>query len=535
LTAPQAASPPPDELNRQALASMARSDARAAQAVVGRLLGTYPSFAPGWLTASMLALNSGNIAEARRHVERGLALEPAHPQLLVQHVRILYMGGDVAEAQAAALASEPSLSTHPQMQRALGTAAVSLGLHDLALRLLTGAAAALPQDPSITRTIAMCLRFLGRFDDAEAALDRLLVMEPQAWDAYPIRSQLRPQTIDRNHVAELENRLAALNRAPGALAGAAPVGEVCVRYALAKEYEDLGDTEKSFAHLAAGSARHRRALRYDVRQDLAIMAKLASTFSAEALARHASPHRDTAPIFVCGLPRSGTTLVDRILSSHPDVRSHGELPHFQMAVTACAGGSGTWQDLIARAARAAPADIGAAYLAHTARMPRAAPRFIDKMPTNYLYAGLIAAALPGACLVHVTRHPMANGYGLFKTLFDQGYQFSYDLAELGDYIVAYARLMDHWRRVLGGRLITVSYEALVSDQRAQTEALLSACGLSWNDECLAPHRNPAPTQTQSAVQVRQPINTQAIDHWRRFANHLHPLAERLRAGGLAHS
>jgi tetratricopeptide (TPR) repeat protein len=160
---------------------MARSDARAAQAVVGRLLGTYPSFAPGWLTASMLALNSGNIAEARRHVERGLALEPAHPQLLVQHVRILYMGGDVAEAQAAALASEPSLSTHPQMQRALGTAAVSLGLHDLALRLLTGAAAALPQDPSITRTIAMCLRFLGRFDDAEAALDRLLVMEPQAW------------------------------------------------------------------------------------------------------------------------------------------------------------------------------------------------------------------------------------------------------------------------------------------------------------------------------------------------------------------
>jgi len=188
--------------------------------------------------------------------------------------------------------------------------------------------------------------------------------------------------------------------------------------------------------------------------------------------------------------------------------------------------------LIAKAVSVPAARIGGAYLARVARPGYGTKRFIDKLPINYLYAGWIAAALPGAKLVHVVRHPMANGYGLYKTLFQQGYPFSYDLDDLGRYIAAYLRLMAHWELLLGERLIRVDYETLVRAQERESRRLISACGLEWDDACLAPQKNAAPSLTQSAVQVRAPVNTESIDQWRRFSAQLAPLAARLRAEGV---
>jgi tetratricopeptide (TPR) repeat protein len=501
---------------------MARRDASAARNAVARLVSHYPTYSPGWLTASTLEMDLGQPARALQAAERGLALSPADPALLVQHVRCLHACGHLAAAREAAVAAEPLLAGHPRMQHELGNSYVRLGEHGQALKLMLLAETGLPEDPGLAYNLAAVFRFLGRFTEAEARLDRVIRDAPQDWEAYSTRSQLRCQTPAENHVAELEARLAA-----GVTGWNA---QVHIRYALAKEYEDLGEYDKSFAYLSEAAAVRRRNLRYDVKDDVSAIERIVSTFNTKTVLDDRLTATDPTPIFIFGLPRSGTTLVDRILSSHPDVTSHGELNDFPAAVIQCAGGPGISKlNLIRQSATVPPQKIGSAYLARVARLPLATPKFIDKLPMNYLYAGLIAAALPGARLVHVTRHPMANGYGMFKTLFNQGYPFSYDLQDLGCYMAAYGRLMSHWRGVLGERLISIRYESLVTNQETETRRLLVACGLNWNDACLAPHRNPAPSTTQSAVQIRQPIYHNAIDQWRNYESQLAPLAARLHA------
>jgi tetratricopeptide (TPR) repeat protein len=518
-----AAASPAATLLAAARAAMARKDAHAAQQAFATLLQIYPDYAHGWLAASIFELDLCHPSRALKAAERALTLGLADPALRVQHVRCLHQAGRSAQARDALVAAEPALAGHPDLQHELGNAAAALGAHEDALRLMQQAYCALPENPALAYNMAAVLRYLGRFEEAEAALDTALRQAPHDYAAHLARSQLRTQTPDRNHIDSLQHVLDSRS--------ADWSGEVQIRYALAKELEDLGRFDDSFVHLQAGASLRRRHLRYDVAGDIEAMASIAAHFDADYMAGAAAGRAERGPIFVFGLPRSGTTLIDRILSSHPDVESLGELNDFPASVIAAAGQNGTpKQDLIHRAAGISPGDIGALYLARTQAMPRTKPIFIDKLPMNYLYAGLIAAALPNARLVHVTRHP--NGYGMYKVLFDQGYPFSYDLDELGRYMAAYMRLMSHWRHVLAGRLIQVDYENLVSDQEGATRRLVAACGLPWAEACLAPHRNTSASATQSAVQVRQPIHPAAVRHWQHVAPWLHGLHERLVADGV---
>ncbi len=517
------------QLDRAARAAMARRDAASARRAVDDLLGRFPAFAPGWLTASIFALDLGQIGRALQAAERGLALAPNEPALLVQRVRCLHAAGRTADALAATQAAEAAAAGEPRLQHELGNALVAMSEHGRALALMRLAAQRLPDDPALNFNMATVLRFLGEFTEAEALLDKTIATSPTDWEAYGTRSQLRTQTQQRNHVTQLT---ALLDPPP-------PVwpGEVQLRYALAKEYEDLGEAAASFAQLRAGAAVRRRHLRYDVADDVATIEQIIETFDDAWLAAAPPGAASEAPIFVFGLPRSGTTLVERILGSHADVTSLGELNDLPQVITlvgAAAGGApAPKQRLVQLTAQADPARIGAAYLERVAAGAGASPRFIDKLPMNYLYAGVIAAALPGAKLVQVSRHPMASGYAMYKTLFNQGYPFSYDLDDLGRYIAAYLRLTAHWRRLLGDRLITVAYEDLVADQDAETRRLIGACALPWDPACLTPHKNPSPSSTQSAVQVRQPVYAHAVEQWRRHEEALEPLARRLKAEGLA--
>jgi len=289
-------------------------------------------------------------------------------------------------------------------------------------------------------------------------------------------------------------------------------------------------------------ARARREhLQYDLATDLATVDWIMRAFPAATAepAQHtsAAAPATAAPIFIVGLPRSGSTLVERILSSHSMVSSAGELKAFAVAIVgAVRGQSGrshmSRQEMVAASANLDFAALGRDYLERARAAGAAGFCFIDKMPLNYLYCGMIRRALPNAKIVHVSRSPMAACYAMYKTLFEDAYPFSYDLAEIGRYYLAYRRLMEHWQLTLPGAIYSLSYEALIADQLGQTRKLLDFCGLEWQQACAQFHDNPAATTTASAVQVRQPIYDSSVSQWRHYQAQLAPLSRELSAGGV---
>ncbi len=389
-----------------------------------------------------------------------------------------------------------------------------------------------PGNPHFLFNRAAVNRFLGRLAEAEADYDRVIALAPGDYEAYKNRSELRTQSLHANHIDELE---ALIEKGISNWQG-----DVQIRYAIAKEYEDIGNYAKSFEHLQEGARKRRKHMHYDVAADVVTVDWIKEAFPAASSAAADDWHdraASEAPIFIVGLPRSGTTLVDRILGSHPAVFSAGELNHFALCIVdAVRFKSGAARlprrELVARSADLDFAALGQDYLERAHRAAAPGIRFTDKMPLNYLYCGLIRRALPRAKIVHLTRQPLAACYAMYKTLFKDGYPFSYDLGEIGRYYIAYRRLMDHWQAVMPEGIHTVSYEALVADQVRETRKLLDFCGLDWQDSCVDFHRNSSPATTASAVQVRRPLYDTSVSQWRNYAVQLEQLDSQLRAAGI---
>ncbi|MGA2780005.1 MAG: sulfotransferase [Steroidobacteraceae bacterium] len=485
----------PLPVHREVLRLMQARNWRAAEAICSRLTAAHPRFAAGWVAASQIAL-----ALHRRQ-----------------------------DALDAALAAERCAGQDPAAWGAIGTMRSFANDHHGALAAYDRALALAGEDPHLLYNRASVRRFLGDLAGAEADYDRVIALKPADYEAYINRSELRAQTPARNHVAELESL--AARKIPDWR------GEVQIRFALAKEYEDLGEFEKSFAQLRLGAGRRREHLQYDVATDVATVEWIMQAFPAGPPTP--TPNASVeSPIFIVGLPRSGTTLVERIVSSHSAVTSAGELDCFALAVVDAARARGGKQaparrELVALSAGVDFAALGLDYLRRARAAFTGDGRFTDKMPLNYLYCGLIRRALPNAKIIHVTRDPMAVGYAIFKTLFKNGYPFSYDLGEIGRYYGAYRRLMQHWQATMPGAILEVRYEDLVADSRAATHLLLDYCGLPWEDSCAEFHRNPAPTTTASASQVRRPIYASSVAQWRQYETQLAELKAAIAAAGFS--
>jgi hypothetical protein len=384
-----------------------------------------------------------------------------------------------------------------------------------------------PDNPRYLFNRATVRRFVGRIEEAEGDYDRVIATDPTDAEAWLNRSELRRQTPDRNHIDGLLKRLHA--------GFATALGEVPIRYALAKEHEDIGRHAQSWQHLAAGAAIRRRHLKYDVRHDVQTVSWIIESFPDAP--RGTDGCRSTEPVFILGMPRTGSTLLERIMSGNGAIYAAGELIDFAAAlVKAVHHKLGRQQisrhELVAASAGVDFAALGASYLERTRPRTGHTPHFIDKMPLNYLYGGIIHAALPTAPMIHLTRHPMATCYAVFKTLFNQGYPFSYDLAEIAEYYIGYHQLMSHWRRVLPDAILDVSYEKLVTAPATEARRVFEHCGLEWNDACLDIGRRGTASTTASAAQVRRPIYATSVDLWRQYEAHLAPVAERLRRAGI---
>jgi len=522
--------PPPGAraLHQAARTALARGDLAQAQDSALRLLAADRGDAGAHFILGLVAAAGGRFANALEFIDEAIRLDGRQAEYHAHRGRCLVALRRVGEAAAAAghaLALEPgdalTLDT-------LGVVFSHANDHARAARAFAGAVRLAPRHPGYQFNLGASLKFIGDFTGAERAFEAAIALSPRFWKAYSSRSELRRQTPEHNHVAALESLLA--NAAPDA------DGELHLRHALAREYEDLGDSARAFAHLAAGKARKRRAMAYDSGRDQALFDAVRAAFPAARLAVPAAAAADAAPIFVVGMPRTGTTLVERILSSHPSVVSVGESQNLPLALRRAAGGSAREvldPGTLARCQDLDFAAIGREYLAATA--PPGAMRFVDKMPLNFLYVGVIRLALPSARVVCLRRHPLDTCLGNYRQLFSLGvtyYDYAYDLADTARYYLLFDRLMAHWRAAAPGFVHELSYEGLVADQLGETRRLLEFCGLTWDEACLHFQDNAAPVATASAVQVREPLNQRSVGRWHRYQAELAPAREVLEAAGI---
>lgn len=298
-----------------------------------------------------------------------------------------------------------------------------------------------------------------------------------------------------------------------------------LHFALGKAYDDIGRHAEAFGHWLDGNALKRLQIEYDETATLDELDRVGSIYTAELFqASQNLGHQTSLPVFIIGMPRSGTTLVEQILASHPQVFGAGELQYFPKAVEkTLATSSGSI------AATQNIHEIGVRYLAEIERLAPGVARVTDKMPRNFIFAGLIHLTLPNAAIIHAVRCPVDTCLSCFSILFTEEQDYTYDLAELGRYYRRYQSLMEHWHRVLPpGRILDVRYEDLVADLEGQARRIIGHCGLEWDPRCLAFHETERPVRTASVTQVRQPIYRSAVGRWRSYAEFLAPLLAELR-------
>ena len=482
-----------------------------------------PGNVAAWLLLARARQQGNDFPGMLASAERARTLAPTHLLARCVHIESLLQNGQVAEGRAAIAGLEADAAADFESWRRATDLYLHCGQHAAAERCAQRAAELRPHDLQARYALANARITVGRLAEAETLYDELLIAAPGDGDAAYNRATLRTQTPERNHVAQLEQLLAA---SPSAAAQSA------FHYALAKELEDLGEHGASFAQLQEGAAARRRQLAYQVDMDERAIERIIETFDDDWLAGAGAGCQEHGPIFIVGLPRSGTTLVERILGRHSAVGSVGEVAELPLAVTRASGPGGGKSDLIDRASRCDLASLGHSYWRAIRGYGVVGQCLIDKTPLNFLYLGLIAAALPHARIVHVRRHPLASCYAMYKTLFRMGYPFSYDQVDLARYYLSYHRLMEHWRMTLPGRFLDLDYESLVDDPRGQSERLLAYCGLEWQEACLSFHEDSRPSATASAAQVRRPIYRDSLDQWRHYQAGLAPLTRLLQHGGI---
>ncbi|MFZ5502215.1 MAG: sulfotransferase [Pseudomonadota bacterium] len=454
-----------------------------------RALKLRPDYVEALMGLSKTHQSMENFPEAKTAAERTLELNPANHKV---HGLLGSVYRELGQQQDAESAYLKSLDLKPEYGDAI------LGLGDLCMEI-------------------------GQMERAEELFSRALSYKPDSLAARIHLSQVRKVRPDDENLAALLAKEKDIEKFPEGR-------QMSLHFALGKCLDDIKDYDRAFPHFLAGCKLKRAKLDYDPQATTAQFAEIAQLFSKENIERlRGAGNDDPTPIFVLGMPRSGTTLTEQIIASHPDVFGAGELPDLlRIAHRKTRSDQSRFPDNLKNLDAATLTKWGTEYLSCVRQRNADSARITDKMPANFFMVGLIHLMLPKAKIIHVNRNPVDTCLSCFTRLFKRKQEHTYDLAELGRYYTDYARLMNHWRTVLpAGAFLDIQYEDTVADQEAQARRLLEYCELGWHDACLDFHKTERPIRTASVTQVRQPIYTSSVERWRKYEKFLDPLLNEL--------
>ncbi len=526
---------PADEAVQQAYTAHRNGDLDQAHVAARRATEINPEHLEAWYLLGNIATSANRFADAITAFSEGAARAPAGSPTQSQFIT-LRARARIAEGYAADAVSDVRAAIAAGIAEAPGFVAAATVLSEAGLEaeakpLLERAVQIAPSDAAAWFGLGGARQFFGDLKGAEDAFETAVQCGQRTGNPVPMAAmslaRLRRWTPDNNHIARLEATQCRHS-----------LDAACVAYSLFKEYDDIGNTPAAWDALQHGSMIGGSVDPWSVDEDKAIGDAWRthlplSRFAAIDDRPRPGPHR----LFIIGLPRSGTTLVERILTAHTGVQALGELKTFGAAVKRITG-TATPRLLDAETIAAASGLDAIAfadwYMTETAYLHDGSAVTIDKLPPNHEYAGLIRLAFPDAIIVHVRREPMDSLFGAYKLLFSQAHRWSYTQSDLAQHYDQYRRLMDYWRTCLdasGRPLVEIGLEDLIREPEAQIRRLLDLCGLSFEDACLRPHEAKGAVATASSAQVRAPINAEGVGVWRRYATELEPLRQTLEAMG----
>ena len=519
MAADPALLPAEQALWRQAQGHLSSGRLEAAQHAFSDLLARDPRLVPARLMSAAVLLAQGRLREAS--VQTRLAI-PA-PGMGVDAVcRVAQALAAIGETNAArACLRHPAVAATRSGRALVALAHVhqGLGLHAEALALMDRAHALGHDEPDFRYYRGLQLQFNGRLDEAEAEMEACLRAGSTIGRACLSLARIRRQTASSHHVDFLRARLRDV--APGSEDHAA------LAFALHKEFDDLDDRAAAWDALQlANATMHARMPRYDACFEDALFDALVARSDAVSLAPHDTHHDGPIPIFIVGLPRSGTTLLERILGNHSMVAAAGELNDFPRQLRWCADHHGHAlldRPLLDAAAHIDHAELGRRYLEQSQWRAGDCRFYVDKLPPNFMLLGFIRRALPQARVVHVVREPMDVCFSNYRAMCGSAYGYSYAFDSLAHHHGRYRRLIRHWHAAMPGFVLDLPYQLLVRDSEAAARQLFAFCGLPYEPGCGDNTRNGDAVATLSSAQVRQPIHARGLGEWRRYARQLAPL------------
>jgi tetratricopeptide (TPR) repeat protein len=468
----------------------------------------------------------GNRDAAIESYRKAIGINPVYAEAYSNLGNVLYEFGrfDVAlENCRKAIEINPA---YPEAYSNLGNILKDIGQLDGALASFHQALAIDPKYDKAILGESQLFMVNGEMELAEEAIRKALLFKPDNLEARFLLAQARKtRTGDENLDALVKAEQAVRNN----LLALPYQKKVSLYFALGKSFDDLGDHDRAFPHFIEGCRMKRATLEYDAVQMTNRFNETIRIFDGDTIERlRGGGNLSGVPIFVLGMPRSGTTLIEQIIASHPEVHGAGELPDMQSITQREVSGTRSFPGNILKLDCAALNKWGDDYVASLLKQAPDARHITDKMPNNFWFIGLIHVMLPNAKIIHVSRNPVDTCLSCFTKLFSGTLNQTYDLAELGRYYVDYARLMEHWRKVLPAvAFLDVQYEDVVADQETEARRMIDFCGLDWNDACIDFYKHNRPVGTASVTQVRRPIYKSSVERWRHYEKFLGPLLDTL--------